>query len=178
MRALVDDVTRGGLPAGLEFGPPVAAARDRLAALTDQALGAGRPVRDAHAAAAVRAGLWWAFDYIDESHTIAQDLDDAHGAYWHGLVHRREPDPGNARYWFARVAAHPIWDELGADARELVTDTPSLRPIAAAGAFRPDAMVKLCGSGLPADARERLLAVQRREWELLLDHDWTAAFGE
>jgi hypothetical protein len=47
--------------------------------------------------AACRAALWLAFDFLDESHAVSQELDTPEGSYWHGLLHRREPDFANPR---------------------------------------------------------------------------------
>ena len=59
---------------------------------------------------ALSAGLLQVFDFWDASHEAAQEADDLgerrFSAYWHGIAHRREPDPGNASYWFRRVGAH------------------------------------------------------------------------
>jgi hypothetical protein len=63
-------------------------------------------------AAACLAGLWLLHDFQDESHAISQDLDTLEGSYWHGILHRREPDYGNAKYWFRRVPGHPIFAAL------------------------------------------------------------------
>jgi hypothetical protein len=65
---------------------------------------------------AVMAGLWLYCGRFDESHSISQDLHTAEGSYWHGILHRQEPDDGNAGYWFKRVGRHPIFDELRAAA--------------------------------------------------------------
>jgi hypothetical protein len=59
----------------------------------------------------------------EKSHTIAQDMDDAHGAWIHALLHLVEGDLSNARYWFAeagRPAVKPaqadvLWEEIAAE---------------------------------------------------------------
>ncbi len=76
-------------------------------------------------ALAVKSGLLLWNDDLDGSHTIAQDLDDSHGAYLHGVMHRREPDYGNSKYWFRRVGAHPLFPQLRTAALELLAEAPS-----------------------------------------------------
>src|SRR5438874_740571 len=73
-------------------------------------------VRDQDMAAACLAGLWLYHDFLDEAHRISQELDTTTGSYWHGLVHRREPDFSNAKYWFRRVGDHAIFPALQAAA--------------------------------------------------------------
>src|SRR5450432_255553 len=55
------------------------------------------------------AGLWLYFSCLDEAHAVAQDLETPEGSFWHGILHRREPDPANAAYWFRRVGQHPVF---------------------------------------------------------------------
>jgi hypothetical protein len=38
------------------------------------------------------------------AHNIAQDIDDASGAWVHAYLHRREGDLANARYWYRQAA--------------------------------------------------------------------------
>ena len=55
---------------------------------------------------ACRAGLWLLHDFLDQSHTISQDLETKEGSFWHAIMHRREPDASNSKYWWRIVGAH------------------------------------------------------------------------
>lgn len=46
-------------------------------------------------------------DRLDDAHGIVQDLSDPSGGYLHAIIHRREPDFSNARYWLQRIGSHP-----------------------------------------------------------------------
>ena len=63
------------------------------------------------------AGLLLLTDHADASHEFSQRNegrgDPRTADYWHGLMHRREPDAGNAAYWFRRVGNHPALVEAG-----------------------------------------------------------------
>src|SRR5512132_3678170 len=41
---------------------------------------------------AALAGLYLYFSCLDEAHEIAQPIDTPEGSYWHGIMHRQEPD--------------------------------------------------------------------------------------
>ena len=43
----------------------------------------------------------------DEAHRLAQQKDDADGAWVHAYLHRKEGDPSNAAYWYRR-AGRPV----------------------------------------------------------------------
>ncbi len=108
------------------------------------------------------SGMWLLAGDLDRSHTISQDLDSAEGSFWHGIMHRREGDFGNAKYWFRRVGSHPVFEQMGREAADL---SPSLR---SGSALDPFAFVDACqrathsGQGV-AECR----ALQWLEWQCL-----------
>lgn len=63
----------------------------------------------------VLSALWLLAGELDRSHTISQDLPCATGSYLHGIMHRREGDFGNAKYWFRKVGDHPVIAQLQND---------------------------------------------------------------
>jgi hypothetical protein len=155
----------------LDAGEPVAAVQPMLAALSDAAF-QPRVVRARDMAAACRAGMWLRFNYLDESHKISQDLATPEGSFWHGILHRREPDPSNAAYWFRRVGDHPIFETLAREARDLGLRMQSER-------WNPFDFIDQCEKNRGRDSVQELLLrqVQRREWELLFDWCFRSAVG-
>jgi hypothetical protein len=118
------------------------------------------PGKDPEALAVQSSLLLWNDD-LDGSHAIAQDLDDAHGAYLHGVMHRREPDYGNAKYWFRKVGVHPLFPQLRDAALDLLSDAPAGDPyrkaIEGSKEWDPYRMIDWCQSA----AEEREVAFLR-----------------
>ena len=69
------------------------------------------------------AGMWLWNGFLDRSHEISQNIDTPEGSWWHGIMHRREPDAGNAAYWFRRVGDHPLFAALGDSVQKHATQT-------------------------------------------------------
>lgn len=109
---------------------------------------------------AVRAGLLLRIDDLEGSHALSQDIDTPTGSYWHGIMHRREPDYSNAGYWFRRVGRHPVFDQLAAGVAGF---TPP--ELVGSGGWDPFAYIRACEAGKPDEVLRR---IQVMEMELLL----------
>lgn len=121
-----------------------------------EVLASGLPVRQAELLHACLL-LW--HDRLDAAHKLVQEREgDRDADCLHAIMHRREPDEGNSRYWWARVGQHPL-AELAAEAARLglaALNGPD-------GTFRPQEMSSACCRGtLPTSALRDLQACELR----------------
>lgn len=171
-----------------ELGPgrPNIKAHPALSDLTPERLVTPLKLHDRQMALAALAGLWLRHDYFDESHAISQDLETLEGSYWHGILHRREPDYGNARYWMRRVPSHPIHTPLLAGAQTLAAAgdlEPEVKaewnrtPLNQAASWDSSAFVGFCERSRrgPAALDQFARRIQSLEWELLFEYCFRAA---
>ena len=126
--------------------------------------------------ASVRSGLLLVAEADDVSHAVSQSREgDADCDYWHGIMHRREPDYGNAGYWFRRVGRHPAMDDLPAAAKD-AADAFGVQSEASTlltDAWDPSAMIDLCRlaeASPESDLHTFCRAVQWLEMRSLLRH--------
>jgi hypothetical protein len=164
----VAELLAGRRLAPLGPGSPDPAVRPRLQALTVERDFAPHRVRDRDLAAACLAGLWLYHDFLDESHTISQGLHTVEGSYWHAIMHRREPDPPNSKYWWRRVGSHPVLAQL-------VEQAPALGYEFTDPFAFVDFVERVRGTGSAEEETAR--KVQRLEWELLFDHCYRDVVG-
>ena len=175
-----------------ELGPgsPNEAAREKLATLTPESLAGERKIRDRRMASCCLAGLWLLHDFLDESHSLSQEIHTTTGSYWHGILHRHEPDYGNAKYWFQRVGEHPVFAPLHQAARELAEQSAESTTtsqtdradefLRSQTAWDPMRFVDLCEAVARGRSTSELLCrrVALAEWQLLFDHCFGKAFGD
>jgi hypothetical protein len=164
-------------------GQPDRAVRDALARLDAKQAFAGQSVADEDMARLCEAGLWLLHDYLDESHTISQGVHSPSGSYWHAIMHRREPDDSNSKYWFRRVDVHPVYEPLAQAARqsaERIGTSEASAYLTGGSGWDPFAFVDLCAAARRGHAPDEPLCreIQQRECELLWDYCYRQALGQ
>lgn len=132
----------------------------------------------------LEAGLRLLHGDFDGSHAAAQALEGRgrwkHADYWHAILHRREPDPGNAGYWFRRVGDHPLFARLAEVAGQIAAPFPRLQELqrrGAMGRWDPLLFIDLCDQSLTLTEPERqcLRILQYHELLGLVRSTWTQA---
>jgi hypothetical protein len=170
-----------GLPL-VQASPP----RPRLERVISEPAWAGVfPRAERRSRLSLAAGLLQIYDFWDASHEAAQQADDLgdrdFSAYWHGIAHRREPDAGNAAYWFRRVGKHPSFQALALLARPLLDgygDSQLSGRLISGDAWNATAMIDFCIQARPGTPEETLARrLQRLEMWLLLESTYAAIAG-
>ena len=136
-------------------------------------LGGGLAVADERMLAMVKGALLCAVDDLDGAHRIFQDEPGDMGSYWHGVMHRREGDFDNARYWFRRAGRLSIFPRLHELAREH-SATMARQPSWDAYLFVGQCEQARHGA---TELVAECLHLQRAEFDGLLAHCWGKAFG-
>jgi hypothetical protein len=169
----------GRLP---ELGPgrPDPEVQGLVDAVTPDRAFAHTIIVDREMARACLAGLWLHHDHLDRSHAVSQTIHSATGSYWHGIMHRREGDYPNAKYWFRRTGEHPVLADLARSAALLTSGSGAdAEPLTAGGRWDPYAFVDLCQDCVSgrSDRESLCRRIQRLEWEILFDYCYRRAAG-
>lgn len=154
---------------GPDSRPGILAQADLNRALDESFLRHGRPAK----AEFIRALLLLWHDHLDASHVISQGIENPDGSLAHGIMHRREPDYWNSKYWFRRVGQHPCFADLAKRAKPLLAgDARLAAQLLPRGEWDAFAFVDAveAAAGKPAtDARHQLLRqLQQAEIESAL----------
>jgi len=166
----------------LDSGEPDNAVFGALQGLTIEKAFDGQKVKDKSMAQCCLSGLWLLHGYLDRSHQISQQVGSPTGSYWHGIMHRRDGDYGNSKYWFRRVGNHVIWKQLALDAARTMNESGKAGKHAVtlkSSVWDPYSFVDLCKefAGTSTEMETRLQEVQMREWELLFAYTYAKALG-
>lgn len=147
-------------------------------------------VRSSTDAVAFLAGLSQLHDDLDASHQASQSIEGRGkhraGDYWHAIMHRREPDYANSKYWFRHVGEHPIFPTLGQYCAQLASQSSdpqitdwSNRLQQGRHGWHALTFVDLCQTAAtgPDPLRSFAERLQRREMWLLLASTQTDALS-
>ncbi len=163
-------------------GQPNDAAHSALLEASVEFLFEHATVCDRDMAAGCLSALWLYHDFLDESHTISQGIDTVEGSYWHGIMHRREPDAGNSKYWFRRVGLHEAFDDVCEAAKVLASSSTGhvADTLKSLSSWDPFGFIDLCESarGQGDDNETLCKKVQLAEWRILFDFCYRRAIGE
>jgi hypothetical protein len=167
----IQSANPGAYEALVVEGPTPPSARKLLQHVTPEQL-LRTPAANPENASAMLSGLWLWHDGLNESHTISQGLHSATGSFWHAIMHRREGDFSNSKYWYARCQGHPAIAVLANQAGPIINSLPAdnaLLRIVASG-WNPAAFVDFVQSVYqsPNSPSHRLaVELQRLEWNVL-----------
>jgi hypothetical protein len=117
------------------------------------------------------AGLWLNFSCFEEAHELVAGSETRECELWHAILHRQEPDPGNAAYWFRKVGAHPTFSKISQAASGVLQRIPGAE--FRTGKWDPFAFIAFCERARtqPGSAQEKAaLEIQRLEWQILFDY--------
>ena len=137
-------------------------------ASSNDVLAGEKILADAEMFALVKGGLLYALDALPEAHAIFQDASDDIGSYWHGMLHRREGDFDNARYWFRRAGTLAFFSEAHRAASahsETMARQSNWDPYLFTGQCE---QVRFGNNDLTAEMQ----ALQRVEFDAIFDYCW------
>jgi len=143
----------------------------RIQGAEDKLIAGDRPIKNAEMFALVRGGLLYAADAIHEAHVIFQEAKGDLGSYWHGMMHRREGDFDNARYWFRRAGVLPVFGAM----HRAASETSAV--MARQSNWDPYLFTGECEQARHGETEslKELAGLQRVEFEVLFEYCWRKA---
>jgi len=145
------------------------------------------PPQSTEYAQAVLAGLWLWHDGLEECHQLVQGSPSQPDVavtfnFWHAIMHRREGDFSNSKYWYHKAADHPILPAIGQHVGDLINHLPADKSLLRLlrGGWNPDAWVDLVeevDSATNDPRRDLVINIQQIEWRMLFEHCVRQAAG-
>ena len=128
----------------------------------------------------VQGALYLYLDCFEDAHNVANEHEGTWAGNWlHAILHRREPDAANAKYWYARVKApEGAYRAIGWAAMEVLGQKPPqgleklAEKIRKSTTWEPEAFVEACDKFRKEEptspAYRVLVLLQEIEWKNLL----------
>jgi hypothetical protein len=137
----------------------------------DAAIVNGAAIENPKAFPLIRGALLYAMDDLPGCHRYFQDEPGDLASYWHGMMHRREGDFDNARYWFRRAGSLPFFDKLQSEASAFSAD------VAKQLSWDPYLFTGMCEQNRfgAEDESDELPRLQATEFEVAFDYTWRQA---
>lgn len=161
----------------LERGKPFSKGIEVVAKLSERDLGTGTSPQTL---LYLKSALYIYFDGFDEAHHLVDKVEGPIENWLHAIVHRREPDASNSKYWYQRVQApeevfHSIASQVvGFSLSDSILELEILGgKMARAKTWLPEVFVDICERFREKDpgseAYRGLAHIQEIEWRGLLE---------
>jgi len=139
---------------------------------TDTGLSGGLPTGPLFPA--IRAGLFYCLDSLEDAEPLVRDLSGGLAAYWCGMVYRRQAEFELARASFREAGELPFFESLHHEAvqfsalfaRQLTWDSYLFTGQCEMFEFGDD------------DPTEDLVRLQRTEFEVVFDYTWRQSVNQ
>ncbi|MBG85558.1 MAG: hypothetical protein CMO80_01495 [Verrucomicrobiales bacterium] len=117
--------------------------------------------------------LW--HDHLDASHSISQSEYNPDGSLVHAIMHRREPDYSNAKYWWRSTGDHVCFPDLAEAVAPLVEGESELADQILGGGYWDafgftDAVSRGIREPEDSERHQLLKQIQRSETDVVLAH--------
>ena len=133
-----------------------------------------QPISNDSMAICHRAGLLLWNDDLARAHALIQDLPDSTASFWHAIMHRREGDFSNAKYWWRRTGNHAAFEEICDVVLHRAPDFPLMDELRASGRWEAETFTDFCQKAHQNGVwKTECETVQRLEMKILLE--WCAA---
>jgi len=160
-------------------GDPVSLASD-ITSLNLKTLFAHSKIKNKSFGNCVLSGLYLRLNNLTVSHDWSNEISSPDGSYWHGLMHRREPDVHNSNYWFRKVGSHPVFNVLLEKVQQFEGGETEINSLTGSGTWDPYKFNNLCdearGSG--SDLESLCIKIQNEEWYLLFEYCYVNSLGQ